>query len=150
MKRIPLSQGKYATVDDGDFDSVSKFKWCLDRISGNEYAARKSNGKTVRMHQFILGHVDGFVIDHIDSNGLNNCRSNLRHASKSLNGFNRKKCKGYYYDKKKNRFFARLVFMGKAIRSKGLKSEDDARVLAISMKKTATIGSHDFYKAVKK
>jgi hypothetical protein len=94
MKEIPLSCfGKYkgqfvAIVDDADFDKLSKYKWSVVAAYKTNsrtirYAARieyRDNGsrKTIYMHHDIAGRKEGLVTDHIDGDGLNNSRSNLR------------------------------------------------------------------------
>lgn len=100
MKQIFLTQGKIALVDDEDFEFISSFKWCYkkgrnDKCTG--YAERGVNMggkkiKTFKMHRVLMGltHGDKRLVDHIDGNGLNNQRSNLRIATHSQNGKNRK------------------------------------------------------------
>ena len=96
MKQIPLTQGKFAIVDDEDFEMLSKFKWCLRLANGKTYAYRRAKNhekhpsKTVKMHRFILNIVDPKIeVDHIDSNGLNNQRYNIRPCTHSQNLKNR-------------------------------------------------------------
>jgi hypothetical protein len=91
-KQIPLTQGKFAIVDDEDFEIVSQFKWYAhwEKPRNIWYARRndKADGKriTIMMHRFILGISDRRVdADHRDLNGLNNTRGNLRIASRSQN-----------------------------------------------------------------
>jgi hypothetical protein len=91
-KRIPLTQGKFAIVDDADYDSVSRFNWYAERHKRRWYARRQMDGKKQRLHQFILSGVKS--IDHRDGDGLNNTRQNLRPASRSQNGANQKKIRG--------------------------------------------------------
>lgn len=76
MKLIKITKGFYVKVDDKNFEWLSKYKWHI-QISGNQkYAMHNRIGK---MHRYILGLVDSNIhTDHIDSNGLNNQRSNLR------------------------------------------------------------------------
>jgi len=94
MKQIKLTQGKDALVDDSDFIELNRFKWYTQRRGKNFYAIRNSltlNGKrkTVRMHIEIMGETPkGVEIDHIDGNGLNNQRKNLRFCSKAQNAMN--------------------------------------------------------------
>lgn len=83
MKEVQLSQGKVALVDDADFSLVNQFKWCAQKRKNGFHAARYSGKKYVYMHCFILG-ISG--VDHIDGEGLNNQRHNLRPATKSQNG----------------------------------------------------------------
>lgn len=83
MKEIPLTQGKVALVDDEDYEYLSQFKWCAAHNGRKTYYAHTwINYKITKMHQLIMP--DGQV-DHIDRNGLNNCRSNLRYATTSQN-----------------------------------------------------------------
>ena len=96
MKTVNLTKGKVALVDDADYERINKNKWCIS-VSGNKiYAARNDyrNGKNnvIRMHREILGDIpDGLVVDHIDGDGLNNQRYNLRVCAMAQNLRNRKK-----------------------------------------------------------
>lgn len=90
MQQVPLNHGFVAFVDDADYPAVLKFKWHVERNGSKVYARTNRT----RMHRIILGITDGAVrVDHIDNNGLNNCRSNLRPASASQNGANREQLK---------------------------------------------------------
>ena len=96
VKRIGLTRGKVALVDDRDFQRLSKHKWlAADNGSGNWYAKRVEgvvNGrkKWVYMHHAILG-LPGFIrIDHRNGDGLDNQRGNLRRATNQQNAFNMK------------------------------------------------------------
>jgi len=90
---IPLTQGQYAIVDAEDYERVSRYKWCLSRSGNRLYAQRRCRGKTIRMHQFILNPLRGMVVDHIDGNGLNNRRGNLRICTRLQNAWNHKRRK---------------------------------------------------------
>ena len=99
MKLIPLTQGKYAQVDDADYDFLMQWKWQAQSHHNIWYAKRNisKNGKfsTFKMHRLLLGLTDTKrKCDHIDHNGLNNQRSNLRECSHKENMYNRKKKKG--------------------------------------------------------
>lgn len=98
MKFIQLTQGKQAIVDDEVFDRLSQFKWRLF-ICGrakNEYAVTGSqNNKDGKyfsyLHHAIFGQpINGFCIDHINGNSLDNRLSNLRIVSYRQNNQNRK------------------------------------------------------------
>ena len=83
MREIKVSRGNIALVDDEDYDFLNQWKWSLLPNRNNNYAIRgeKKNGrhKTILMHREILRYHDTInIIDHIDRNGLNNQRSNLR------------------------------------------------------------------------
>lgn len=89
MKRIALTQGKVALVDDGDFEYLSKKKWSANLQNGIWYAI--SGGK--RMHRLILKAQPGWVVDHKNRDGLDNRRANLRvctHAENMRNAKTRK------------------------------------------------------------
>lgn len=89
MKLIPLSQGKCAMVDDEDFERVSQYKWRYWSNKRNEYAQTHvyRNGKrtTIKLHSFIMQPPKGVWVDHIDRNGLNCTRLNMRYATRSEN-----------------------------------------------------------------
>lgn len=88
MKTIPLTQEHYAIVDDEDYDMLiayGKWHWHLRGYAAN------GRGSAVMMHNLILRPPFGFTVDHIDGNGLNNQKSNLRVASCSQNQANQKK-----------------------------------------------------------
>lgn len=95
MKKIPLSKGKFALVDDADFDWLNQWKWSVTKNGKHHFYAERSrvdsNGKrsNIRMHRLILGLTDRSILaDHIDGNGLNNQRSNLRPCTSSQNHMN--------------------------------------------------------------
>lgn len=89
MKRIPLTQDKFALCDDEDYDALTRYSWFAVECSGHWYAARKArvDGRqvVVYMHRHIMGASALPVIDHIDRNGLNNTRTNLRFATRAQN-----------------------------------------------------------------
>ena len=124
MKRVPLSQGKEALVDDVDYRFVSQWKWSF---STKGYAHRKAlqGGKqvTVWLHRLIAeragismaGH-----IDHIDRKKLNCQRKNLRTATNSQNLANRGKnrnntsgYKGVTWDKERRKWLAQIEVRGR-------------------------------------
>lgn len=90
---IPLSQGLFAIVDDEDFEALSQHRWHAARRSNTVYAAagyRADDGarRVVLMHREILRPPKGLVVDHINRNGLDNRRENLRIATASQNQAN--------------------------------------------------------------
>jgi len=95
VKQIPLTQGKYAIVDDEDFVILNQHKWNAVQYKGNKtwYAKRNQrvNGRqrTVLMHRQVMSAPPGLSVDHINHNGLDNRKSNLRICSHKENMFNR-------------------------------------------------------------
>lgn len=102
-KQIPLTQGKFAIVDDEDFERVSQFKWQARPSKGRWYAMMSywKNGRlhSRAMHRFILNAGPGQLIDHRSLDGLDNRRSNLRFSSIAGNnqnrGMNRRNTSGF-------------------------------------------------------
>jgi hypothetical protein len=95
MREIPLTQGKVALVDDADYDALMAFKWrALKWSSGVDqwYALRSVRKRNVYMHVHLTAYVR---TDHIDGNGLNNQRANLREATNQQNSFNRRSETGH-------------------------------------------------------
>ena len=82
-------------VDNEDFERVNKYKWRLNQVIHSKYGLGriedKKTGKkrSVMAHRFVLNLEDKLTIDHIDRNGLNNQKSNLRIATPSENQHNR-------------------------------------------------------------
>ena len=85
FRRIPLTQGKYAIVDPEDFERLNKYKWYAVKDSRTFYAYRnKRVGKkyiSLGMHREILDPPGHLVVDHINHNGLDNRKANLRLAT---------------------------------------------------------------------
>lgn len=90
MKVIQLTQGRFTTVDDEDFIILTQWKWYAYKHGDTFYAVRSigsgENKKTILMHRVILGLTDSKIeVDHEDHNGLHNCKSNLRIATRANN-----------------------------------------------------------------
>lgn len=91
MKKIQLTQGKVAIVDDRDYEWLSKYKWCYHH---HGYAIRRVALKsTESMHRVIMNTPKGMETDHIDGNKLNNQRNNLRICNSQQNKMNASKSK---------------------------------------------------------
>ena len=119
MKEIELSkQGKYkgkfvAIVDDEDYEWLSQYRWFVaNPKNGNtQYCTTFINNKQKRMHRMILPVPKNMVIDHVNHNGLDNRRSNLRICTNKENLRNSCKqkhtstsYKGVYYNKSQNKY----------------------------------------------
>ena len=89
MKEIKLTQGKVALVDDEDFQYLNQFKWYAHKKHINYYAYSYINNKKILMHRLILKTPNNLIVDHIDHNGLNNQKSNLRNCTYLENAKNK-------------------------------------------------------------
>ena len=86
MKEILLTQGLVTIVDNDDYERLSKFKWYAAKSRQTYYAVRNKRihdgyggQRQIKMHREILGNDIGLLqCDHVDGNGLNNQKSNLR------------------------------------------------------------------------
>lgn len=97
MKLIDVSTRKYpntfAKVDDEDYERLARFKWTAHPAGKTMYAMRNLRGENrtvVRMHQAILP--DAQEIDHVNQDGLDNRKANLRSSLHGQNMMNRRKC----------------------------------------------------------
>jgi hypothetical protein len=88
--RIAVGQGLFATVDAADYKKLSKYKWYACRRGPTIYATCLDRGRVVYMHRMVMRPRKGYVVDHIDSNGLNNRRCNLRVCMRRQNQANRR------------------------------------------------------------
>jgi hypothetical protein len=88
IRFIPLTKGKVAIVDAADYQFLNFFKWSANLKAKKVYAYRNVNRKNIYMHRLITNPPAGKVVDHIDRNGLNNRRSNLRICSAADNSRN--------------------------------------------------------------
>jgi hypothetical protein len=129
MKKINVSTQKYqnmfALVDDADFEWLSRWKWhahtgCGTVKNGAIFYAKGKiflNGKmsAVYMHRLIISAEKGQEVDHVNCNGLDNTRSNLRLCTRSQNCQNTRKItptssiyKGVSWDYQRGKWEARI------------------------------------------
>jgi len=141
FRRIPLTQSRYAIVDPADYPHLSRYNWRLRRTKGKnilyaERSIRLPNGRYSRilMHCQIMENINSnlrdtnderrttnLVIDHINGNGLDNRRANLRLATVAQNAWNSKKrnsrsgYKGVWFAADKGLWRAAIVYHGRRI-----------------------------------
>ena len=142
MKRIPLTQGKSALVDDEDFDHVNQWKWCARKSHNSYYAIRTAylgggrknqKIKTVYLHRLIIGAKRGEEIDHRNGDSLDNQKNNLRRCTHAQNMQNMKRQigktsehKGVSWYKPTQKWIAKIVHGGEQIHLGYFVAESDA------------------------
>lgn len=90
MRRIKLTHGAYAFIDDEDFNKLSKNRWHLTVGGYVRSAQTGNNSKKILMHREIMGAKKGQFIDHINGNPLDNRKENLRFCTHAENRLNNK------------------------------------------------------------
>jgi hypothetical protein len=140
FRKIPLTRGKYAIVDPEDYDRLTKYKWYAQTNLYTFYAVRSlTNGKKEKrknayMHHLVINIPDGMFCDHINHNGLDNRKANLRPATLTQNVWNRRKFKkpsrskykGVDWSTEMKRWRARIRVNGKRIYLGSFKHEIEA------------------------
>jgi hypothetical protein len=107
MKEIRLTREKIALVDDEDYEFLNQFKWQSHFDGHNWYVVRTAYNpkRRIMMHRIIMNTPKGLETDHIDHNGLNCQKNNMRNCTHNDNIKNKKpsgrsKFLGVSYDKK--------------------------------------------------
>lgn len=92
MKIIPLSQGKFAKVDDEDYERLMLRKWHWN-IRGYAISSTYINRKVgcLYMHRVIMNTPEGMQTDHINGDKLDNRKENLRVCTSAENKANKGK-----------------------------------------------------------
>jgi len=110
MKKITLTNGGYAIVDDDRYDELSKFNWYKHTMG---YAVTTIKSKTTLMHRYLINAESGKSTDHINRNKLDNRIENLRVCNQSENQANKimknkSGHKGIVWDKSRKLWRARI------------------------------------------
>ncbi len=139
MKQIPLTQEKFALVDEADFEELSKYKWYVTKSHRDLYARRKvhKTNSCIYMHRQILGLTkkDKMDTDHINHNTLDNRRCNLRICTRSQNNQNgikqancSSKLKGVSWYKRDKKWRAYITYYKQTIHLGYFDSEIEAAI----------------------
>lgn len=135
--RIPLTQGKVAIIDEADFALVNRWYWYAVCTNGSWYAQthvwRKGKRTVIQMQRLLMDEPTDVFVDHEDGNGLNNCRSNLRRATRAQNKRNsrlpinsRSGYKGVYWKLDHYAWSAQIRFDGRLKHLGYFKDKPDA------------------------
>ena len=146
MAYIQLTNSdRKAIIDDSDFHGLPCRKWRLfanhgtNRPKSNLYAVARIDGKVVSMHRLIMDAQPGQQVDHLDRNGLNNRRQNLRFATvqqqaqnKGAYSSSKSHLRGVYQDQScQNRWRAEIRLNGKKIFRKSFRSAEEASMAVV-------------------
>lgn len=115
-------------IDDDDLPIFSMTRWRILRPNGHQYVSGRVGGKHCLLHRLITNAPKGLVVDHIDGNGLNNRRSNLRVVTQQKNLWNRNMSKekgGVIF--RKGRWEAGIHFDGRYIQIGTYPNETEAK-----------------------
>jgi hypothetical protein len=132
VRYIALTRGMFAMVDAADYEWLSQYKWCATSSGSTTYACRAHHGKSIMMHRLIMKPPKGMLVDHIDGNGLNNCRSNLRLCTRQQNACNSRtrpgssRYKGVCYERRYNKWVAHIACKGRCYYLGSFDSEIEA------------------------
>jgi len=137
MKQIALRNStKLAMLDDADAEQIGGLAWKMSKDrNGNAYAVARVGSKYKSMHRLVMGEPQrpNHIVDHIDGDGLNNQRSNLRICNQSQNMGNAKKhsdagvkFKGVTFDKQYNKYRASICVDGQKVRIGRFATAEDA------------------------
>lgn len=147
MKQIPLTKGYVALVDDEDFEYLSKFKWTVKIGRRTVYAVRHLE---IPMHRVVIQVDDDKVVDHINRDGLDNRKKNLRtctHLENRRNSTGKiggtSKYKGVTWNKQHKKWKARVHINRKEIFLGYFKNEEDA-AKAYDIKAKEMFGEYAF------
>lgn len=134
---VPLTRGLEALIDVQDIPLVAGYNWYAAPSGHTFYAGRNmrvgDKVHTIKMHRVLMRVSDSTIIDHINQNGLDNRRENLRRATLGQNQHNRKKqkssslYKGVMFRKDSGKWQTRIMVDGNHIHLGLYKSEEDAR-----------------------
>jgi hypothetical protein len=134
MKYIKLTQGKYAIVDDEDFECLNKRKWHYDTRYATRTQWNKETKKETKMYMHRLILPDVKEVDHINGNKLDNRKENLRSCTRKQNSMNtlirkgnkHSKYKGVSFDKSRNKWVAYCIKDYKMLNLGRFKTENEA------------------------
>ena len=133
-KTLELTFGKFAIIDAADYDRVKDFKWCTVQKDSTFYAKTlRTNGSHLSLHRLITNAPKHLVVDHINHNGLDNRKTNLRLCTPAQNQQNARprtggtsRHKGVHWDKRRKKYIVQVGHRSKRYNLGGFENEDDA------------------------
>lgn len=138
---IPLTQGQAAVIDDADAALIARYHWWAAKRPHTYYAVtkikvtpgRRGRRRILHMHQLIMGDPPGMQVDHVNRDGLDNRRANLRVATQSQNKANSGRYrnnasgfKGVYWRRSHQQWEAQITHQGRRYHLGYFRSPEDA------------------------
>jgi hypothetical protein len=123
---IRLGPGRYAKVDPEDYDSLSKYDWRLMKFKNTEYAVRTENSfSIIHIHRQIMQPPKGMIVHHLNHDGRDNRKENLRIVTYKQNAVNNKpksgnctsKYKGVHWYKSSKKWQAEIRYCSSQFRA---------------------------------
>lgn len=139
---IEMENGEIVYIDRNNLLDFARYKWYVVQGRGRSKYLKANiieNGlhTTTEFHRYIMGKKEGFEIDHINHNGLDNRKRNLRFVThkENQNNFPEKTkgkyssiYKGVYLDKSRSRWVANINLDGKSMNLGSFLCERDAAI----------------------
>jgi hypothetical protein len=127
MRKISLTQGKTALVSDEDYERVSQRKWIARVTWQGHWYAYESGNPWLSMHEFIAKPGSGKIVLHLNDDGLDNRRENLKVGTNSDNQHLRwREAKGYHWESSRKKWKAMISIDYKPIFLGRFDREEDA------------------------
>jgi hypothetical protein len=135
--KIPLTKGRFARVDPEDYIWLAQFRWHSKTSKDATYAVRtiqvKGRAKRIYMHRLLTNTPEGLVCDHMNHDGLDNRKGNLRNCTIAQNNANRRSARdsssqyiGVSRDKRRNKWVAHIKIKGEEKYLGSFDVEEDA------------------------
>lgn len=129
-------------IDEEDYELVSQYQWHLNKQTNTYYAIKSTSNSSIKMHRLIMNPLNEEIVDHINKNGLDNRKANLRIVPKYLNNRNTNLRKdnesgiiGVFYSKKNDQWRAKWYDENHKVHQKSFSCKkygfEEARYLAI-------------------
>jgi hypothetical protein len=132
-----------AVIDVVDLDTVRPYRWYLatcrgrNRVHEHRYVCRGSDD--LSLHRFLAGEPHGMEVDHIDNDGLNNRRANLRVVTRAQNAQNfarhgRETMRGISWSEKRRAWIPGIMINGRRIAGRECATLDEARAVVVALR----------------
>lgn len=127
MASIEIAPGQSVLIDDDQYEEIAAHRWRAQKGKHTHYAAMNGG---VLMHRLIMRATKGDIVDHVNGDGLDNRKENLRLCSNAENMMNARKIagrssrfKGVSWNKDRSQWYSTIEKDGKRKFLGGYKDE---------------------------